>query len=180
MTKYDIKLYCKDKKTLKKIFKFLSLQYNTEIKKLQTPLYFNQKKTKIKKITVLKSPHVNKSAQRHFEYRIYSIKIQVCSYKPQKYLFVLKKLQNYIFPEVKITIKQKINQKNNQKLIENNFLNPDNYRTELKLPVDNQQQKLKYKKNMSSKKRNYFNLNNKFFEKTVLYIKMFDYYGNVQ
>lgn len=174
MTKYNIILYCKDKLTLRKIFRFLSLRYNTELKKVQTPLYFSQKKIKIKKITVLKSPHVNKTAQTHFEHRIYSIELQVYSYKPQRYLFILKKIQNSIFPEIRIKIKQKT-----QKLIENKFFNPDNYKTGFVEYNYNKQQRLKYKKNKSTKALSPFSVNKKLLEKALLYIKMFDQYGNV-
>ena len=180
MTKYNITISCKEKKTLKQIFQFLALQYQAEIKKLQTPLYFNQKKTKIKKITVLKSPHVYKTAQRHFEYRIYSTKLQIQSYRPKKYFFMLKKLQNHVFPEVKITINKRVNHKNTHSLLKNKFFVPNNYKIGFITTMYNSHQnlKFKYKNNINIYRNNFASLNKKTFRKMIDYIQVFDHYGN--
>ena len=68
-------------------------------KNKQINLYILQKifskKKKIKKFAILKSPHIYKSAQEQFEYRIYSKKILINSFKPSIFLLVLKKIKSY-------------------------------------------------------------------------------------
>jgi len=180
MTKYKITFECKDKKTLQNFFVFLSTRYHTKFIKLQAPITFQKKKTKIKKITVLKSPHVNKTAQRHFEYRIYSIQIQVYSSKPQRYLFVLKKIQNYLFPEVKIKITQIIDKKNTKNFVGNKFLNPNIYRMVFNTNLYTKTQKLYYKANKNKKNLSLYHWNQKILKSTLAYILTFNKYGKVE
>lgn len=180
MTKYKMTFECKDKKTLQKFFVFLSTKYKTKLLKLQTPLTFQRKKTKIKRITVLKSPHVNKTAQRHFEYRIYSIVIQIYSSKPQKYLFILKKIQNHLFPEVKIKITQIGNKRNSLDFVKNRFLNPNIYETGLNTNLLFKTQKLDYKKNKKRESSFLNHFNQKILKSTLSYILTFDKYGKLE
>ena len=71
-----IDIYSKNYKSLKN---FLSV-FNDEtiIKKLKISILKNKAKKPLKKkvITVLKSPHVNKTAQEKFEYRVYKERVK--------------------------------------------------------------------------------------------------------
>ena len=62
----------------------------------------NSKKRDV--ITVLKSPHVNKTAQEQFEYRLYSKKILINSFKPSIFLLVLKKIKSFSFPGISLKV----------------------------------------------------------------------------
>ena len=108
-------------------------------------------KTKLNKevFTVLKSPHVNKTAQKHFEINIYSRKINIYSYKNFKLLVILKYLlSKYYFD---INFKYSIIFNNNEKYF-NKLLNFNNF---------------------------YFikQVKNEFF--SVNYLKLFDLYGEI-
>ena len=67
-----------------------------------TPLYnYNEKKF----ITVLKSPHVNKTAQEQFEFRYYSCQFLIYSSKPLLLILVLKRLFRFTFLGLKLELK---------------------------------------------------------------------------
>ena len=102
MTKYRIKLYSKDKKSLYHFLNFL--KRNTRTKNSQVFLNILRKKKAKKKITVLKSPHVNKTAQEHFGYSVHSIEIFCCSWEIKKYILLLKKAKNHLFPSIQKTL----------------------------------------------------------------------------
>ena len=66
---------------LKKIF-------NNELKhKLTVIESLNKKQTKKTKFSVLKSPHVNKTAQEQFEYKTHCVKLKC--FVPQVFLFLI-------------------------------------------------------------------------------------------
>lgn len=121
MITYDITISSKNKKALTFFFLFLNKINRPKINLLTN---YSKQKTLIKKIVILKSPHVNKKAQKHFEYRTFSKKILVSSSNEIKLLIFLKKLKIKLFSEIKLKIKI-IFSKN--KKIKNNFLNPINY-----------------------------------------------------
>lgn len=103
MTKYKINFCSKDKKSLNS---FLDFSKCNNIISKNFQLFFKLfRNKKIKKnITILKSPHVNKTAQEQFGYTIYSITMSCYSWEVNKYLVVLKKIKNYLFPSIKIQI----------------------------------------------------------------------------
>lgn len=121
MITYDITIISKSKQALNFYFLFLNKINQPKITLLTN---YTKQKTLIKKIVTLKSPHVNKKAQKHFEYRIFSKKIRVSSYNEIKSLIFLKKLKTKLFPEIKFKIKILSNK---NKKTKNNFLNPKNY-----------------------------------------------------
>ena len=111
----------KDKKVIKKFIKFF---YNLQKTFSTWNVSFNSNKCKV--ITVLKSPHVNKTAQEQFEYRIYSKKILISSYKPSIVLLILKKIKDFSFPGLFFKVKILSNKLNNySKLL--NVLKPKNF-----------------------------------------------------
>lgn len=79
-----------------KYFKFLQLNKNYII---------YSKKQKRKFFTVLKSPHVNKTAQEQFELCFFSKDIKFKSFQLLKILIFLKKLQKISFSDISIKIK---------------------------------------------------------------------------
>lgn len=172
MTKYVITLYSKDEKSLKLFSQFF--HYSLKIRKLQMPLYYKKKKNKKQKIAVLKSPHVNKTAQDHFELRTYSLSIVVNSYKTQKYVLFLKKIKNQLFPEIKIKIKGYIFIKNS---IKNKFLNPNNFTFQVsKFNLIKQTLNFKKLKDFKMIHKNYNK--KKVIKNIVVYkLKILDYYG---
>ena len=65
----------------------------------------NYQQTKLKRVfTVLKSPHVNKTAQEQFEYNILSKKLEFYTFRLFKLIIILQKLQNELFPDVQTKI----------------------------------------------------------------------------
>ena len=97
---FYVKISSKDLKTLKLFLLFLSKFQNSSL----ILKYFPKQKFK-KVITVLKSPHANKSAQEQFEYRVYTKNLVISSLQNLKFLYFLKKVQNTIFSFIHIEIK---------------------------------------------------------------------------
>ena len=96
MKLYHLTLLSKNKNSLDNYFLFLdgsTLNFNI-VKKS-----FN-KKRKCKKLTILKSPHVNKIAQEQFETRIFSRQFNICLIRSLKYFIVYKKIKNILFPDI--------------------------------------------------------------------------------
>jgi len=101
MNIYTLKFSSKNKKSLKNaillFYKYFSLD-SSIIKK------YSSKKTIKKVVTLLKSPHVNKSAQEQFESNTFSKQLTLYSPKKLKYLFFIKKIQESLFSDVKLKI----------------------------------------------------------------------------
>lgn len=92
MKTFDIIIKSKNQNSITKLFSVLQKKKCNNIKK-----YF-QKKTKRKRITILKSPHVHKKAQEQFEKVIYNKQLSIYSVKNLTYLTFLKKLNLNTFP----------------------------------------------------------------------------------
>jgi hypothetical protein len=83
------------------------------------------KQQKRKFVTILKSPHINKTAQEQFEFRYYSKEFIVHSVKPLTFFLIIKKLKNLSFSGLKLEVKGLLNfEKKTKSLL--NQLNPDN------------------------------------------------------
>lgn len=89
-----------------------------------------QKTKKKKKLTVLKSPHVNKKAQEQFELHTYKKQIKCFTFKTFLFLVLLKKIKFNLFSEIVIKVSLIKNIKNSKKKIKNKF-NVDNYQLNL-------------------------------------------------
>ena len=171
MTKHHITISSKKKKSLKNFINFLEQSFN--LQKFQLLSHCKINKKKIKKFTVLKSPHVNKSAQEQFEYKIYSITINISSYKIKKYLLFIKKIRNQLFTEINIkttgsySIKNKQNITNKQNIYINKFT--------IKLSKLNCiNQKIKFKKHQKTYKK----INKNLLKRTTHYLNLLNYCGN--
>jgi hypothetical protein len=173
MIKYSITFYCKNKNSFKNFLKILKLNLDTQ--KFQLPFKYNKKNKKTKKITILKSPHVNKTAQEQFELNKYSVTIDIYSYKIKKYLLLFKKIKYQTFPDIEIKVTG-INTKtnNNKNLI---FFNPINYKFNLD-KLNFVKQMLKHKNLKNYKKINSYYFNKKLLTKTKNYLQLLEFYGN--
>ena len=163
MIKYRIKIFSKNKQSIKFFFLILN--------KINQPKFYlfteyKKQKTLIKKIIILKSPHVNKKAQSHFEYRIFSKILTILSYDSIKFLIFLKKLKIKLFPEIKIKINYYFFNKYN-----NNLLNFKNYIINSIKFKKNIFQKLKYKKIKTK--------NTQLNSKSKIYLNILDCYGEL-
>ena len=125
MTKYTITLYSKDNKSLDRFLKFL--KYRLKVQKVQEPLNYKRKKKKKKMISVLTSPHVNKTAQEQFEYTVYSVGLSFYSSRTKMCLVLLKKIKNQLFPDVGIKINTENNIKKRKHFLREISLNPDGF-----------------------------------------------------
>lgn len=121
-----IEIYSKNYKSLKNFLLF----FNNEnlLKKLKISILKNKIKNPMKKkvITVLKSPHVNKTAQEKFEYRIYKNKIKCFTPQILLLLTFLKKLRFSFLSDINFKLilisNNKIEKKNLKNQINiNNF-----------------------------------------------------------
>lgn len=102
----NITIKSKNKKLL--IFFLLFLKENeTENIKKQF-----KKRIKKQKLSILKSPHVNKKAQEQFEYCVFRKQFTIKNVAKFKYLIWLKKLSVKTFPNLSIKLKVKISNKN--------------------------------------------------------------------
>ena len=166
MIQYHITITSKNKNSIKDFFLFL----NKNFKNFNIITKYLKKKKSKKVLTILKSPHVNKTAQEQFETRLFTSQISVYySKKNLLALIFLKKIKTYLFPDIKIKIKFTIN----KLLLEQTKLktiNPDNFKLNFFY------QKLKNKKLKSIK-----NYNNKLSNKkqTQYLLQILDTYGSL-
>lgn len=91
-------------KLFKKTFK------NKQINIVKTNRFLNNKEI----VTLLTSPHVNKTAQEHFEKRKKSVQIILISENFNKTVINVKKVFNKLFSNVKLTIKYSTNNTSNK------------------------------------------------------------------
>jgi ribosomal protein S10 len=155
---FYIKASSKDKKVLEKFSWFLSkLETSTFILKC----FSKQKKRKF--ITILKSPHINKTAQEQFEFRFYNKRFLINSFQPLTFLFILKKIKNLSFSGLNLEVKSLLeyNEKNKNFL---KLISPDNLT-------------LKIQHNCTKQK----SINKSFPQNLLLkkYIQLFDCYGEI-
>ena len=114
MTKYEIKLYAKDKKTISRFLKFFNQSQN-QIKHFPIALNFKRKKKRKNIVAILKSPHINKKAQTQFQQINHTAIGKYFTWENKKSTIHLKKLKNNLFPTLKIRIKRTSNSKNKSK-----------------------------------------------------------------
>jgi ribosomal protein S10 len=92
-------------KNKKSILRFLSFFKSVIIKKIKSRIQKKRlQKKKYKKITLLKSPHVHKSAQTQFECRIYKNQMSLVLLDAFDFFILIKRLLNYSFYDIKVTI----------------------------------------------------------------------------
>lgn len=118
---FHIKIFSKDNLVLKRFFLFLQ-RLNISLIVLKS---FSKKK-KRKFISILKSPHVNKTAQEQFEFRYYNKEFLIDFFKPLVFFLFIKKIKNLSFSNLKLEIKGLFNLNKRYKNFPQKFINPDN------------------------------------------------------
>jgi ribosomal protein S10 len=158
MSNYTLSLYSKNKNSLNHFINFL--KNNNKQNLIAVTKYLKKIKIK-KKLSVLKSPHVNKTAQEQFQYIYICNSLTFYTNELKKSLFYIKKIKNQLFPDIKIIIKgiYKNKNKKEKQLYDN------------RMKFYSQKFKIKNQKYLTSiKKKNLLT-------KTILYLKYLDYYG---
>jgi ribosomal protein S10 len=113
MKTFNVTITSKNKTSMSNFFLF----FNTVVFDSLTALirYF-QKNVCKKKLTVLTSPHANKSAQEQFECRFFKKQLIINTIKTFRCLIYFKKLNYNVFSDVSIKLKCRINNKSAQQL----------------------------------------------------------------
>ena len=166
-----IKLYSKNKESLKQ-FKKLIENINQKWKNITFSVKDTKKKRK--RITILKSPHVNKTAQTQFQSIVYTSNIRYFSWDAKKNYIVLKKIKNYMFPDIKIKTEQIVFDKATKTFKQSSFLPKRIYyyqKTKIFLNKQKQTKKLLTLQKQIEKKKIVL-------EKTLQFLKVLDNYGN--
>ena len=161
---FYLKVSSKDKKILEKFTRVF-----TKMKSLPIFVKPFPKHEKRKFVTILKSPHVNKTAQEQFEYRFFSKHFLVFSVKPQIFFLLLKKLKNLSLAGIKLEVKGVFEKNITNKYILK-LINPDN--VVLQRPYSVQKN---FKKDKTKNKVPKLFLNDSDLAKK--YIQLFDSYG---
>jgi ribosomal protein S10 len=116
---FYLKVSSKNKKVLQNFVTFLS-----KLEKSPIVLKYVSKQNARKFITILKSPHVNKTAQEQFEFRFYSKQFLISSAQPLMFFLKLKKIKNSSFSGVNLEIQALLNNSKHIKSLSKVF-NPD-------------------------------------------------------
>jgi len=160
---FYLKVSSKDKGVLKKFIHFF-----TKIKSLPIFIKPFPKREKRKFITILKSPHVNKTAQEQFEYRFFSKHFLILSFKPRIFFLLLKRLKNLSFSGIKLEVKGIFDQNETRKYVLK-LINPDNIVLQKTYLAE---KNFKKKDETSKISTNELNLSKE-------YIQLFDSYGEI-
>lgn len=118
---FHFKVSSKDNHVLEKFLQFLQ---KLNISLIVLKHFSKQKKRKF--ITILKSPHVNKTAQEQFEFRYYNKEFLVNLFKPLTFFLIIKKIKSLSFSNLKLEIKGLFNLNKKHKAFLNKLINPDN------------------------------------------------------
>lgn len=160
MVNLNIKIVSKNKQAVKFFFLFFNKINNPKFNLITN---FKKQKTLIKKITTLKSPHVNKKAQKHFELRTFSKEILIDFFNEINFLVFLKILKITLFPEIKLKITIFLKKNNSLLNLKKYSINYINYKKSIN-------QKFNFKK-----------INNiKPCKKTKNYLKILDFCGELK
>lgn len=102
MKTFNVTITSRNKNSIYNFFLFFN---RTTLSNLNARIKYCQKNLKKKRLTVLKSPHVNKKAQEQFEHRLLKKQFTIAVTKFFKYLVFLKKLSCNLFSDVNIRLK---------------------------------------------------------------------------
>lgn len=157
MKQYCLKITSKNEKSLKIFLYFFFKHLNTKFNIIQkSTLTYNNKKI----ITLLKSPHVNKKAQEHFEVKLFTEKMLVKGIYLRKNLIFFKKMLNKLFPDIHLQL-EFMTVLNINKIDELLIFSSDNFKLslnkKLKTNLTRNQQKAISRK-LRLKKNSLFNL----------------------
>jgi ribosomal protein S10 len=105
----NIAIRSKNYNSLKSFLRIFKTLTKTEELKLNKILKVFQHKRFKKVFTILRSPHVNKSAQEQFEYNLFVKYVNIKSQQILKILIILKKIKTISFSDIEIKLKFIIN-----------------------------------------------------------------------
>ena len=145
---------------------FLEFFNTNKIFNLNSIKKYFQKKNYKKKITLLKSPHVNSRTKEQFESEIFKKQITIKTLENLKYFLIFKKINATLFPDLCIKVKYNLNKKSKKKLGLVIF-NPSNF-------IMGKYNNNKYE-SVSSKKKQKLYLT----EKVGIFIKIIDIYADI-
>jgi ribosomal protein S10 len=123
MKQYNLTITSKTEESLKNFIFCLknpNINYNVISRQFK-------KKIKKQKFSILKSPHVYKTAQEQFESRFFTTQIHFYSNDNFKSLIFLKKIKNNLFPDIRLKIKISTN-KTLARKVDQQIFNPDNFK----------------------------------------------------
>lgn len=100
-------------------------------------LNFTNNKKLIKRFTFLKSPHVNKTAQEHFNFIVFSKIACVKNFQIFKMLMILKKIKNHLCCDVIIKIKFSLLKNKTPNFLKKSELKIGNINNKLKIQLLN-------------------------------------------
>ena len=162
MFNYTLKFLSKNKNFLNNDFFFFF--FNKYL--LKTVKSYYQKKTKSKKFSLLKSPHVNKTSQEQFKFEFWYKNLKIVDIKKTKlFLVIFKKFTKHLFANSHINLKLVTSDQTLKKL---------NYIDNLHL---NAQLNLKHKRKFVNTQKMVLNLNKKKYKTLKNYLKFIDLYG---
>ena len=167
MTKYRIIIDSK-KKSSNHFLKFVKKSQN-----FKEPLHFTRRKKRRKRISVLKSPHINKKAQEQFQFITFNTQFTYLITDTKKEILFLKKIKDNIFPGTKIKIEniQTTHRENSRTKFTNN--SPLPFLTSYRVRTN---------KKVQQKKKTFFKRTNpiqrkQLLKKTITNLKNLDLYG---
>jgi ribosomal protein S10 len=153
----NIKIESKNQNSIKNFLRFFKETNHYNFITVQKNFSKKEKKTFL---SILKSPHVNKSAQEQFEVRTNSSQIKIQTAQPFNFLILFKKIKVNLFPDINIKLKLLFHKKA-QLFMKQKCFNIDNFQFK-------HFSKNKNKKNKSKNLKFYSNNN---------LIPLFDLYG---
>ena len=116
---YFITIGSKDKKSVRKFIKLLT--EHLELEKLNLIGKTTFKKSRTRRISILKSPHVNKKAQEQFEFRVFLTTLIIETTQNFKILTLIKKTKNITFADIKVKVNVTIKKKSKSHLRDSIF-----------------------------------------------------------
>lgn len=170
MKQYCLKIASKNEKSLKNFLTFFSNHSKNKFNILQQ---VNTTHNTKKVITLLKSPHVNKTAQEQFEMRVFTKQILIKSFYLEKKLIFLKKFLNRLFQDISISLEYVMNEDIN---FENKVLifSPDNFKLFI-----NKIYKINLKRNKQKDKSKTISLKKNFLFKLTKFLNITSVFGEI-
>ena len=111
----------KNKYSLIKFLQVFKNFINNKELKLNKTLVFSQRQKINKVFSILKSIHVNKTAQEQFEFDLFSKNIKIHTFQILKLLIILKKIETNFFSDIQIRVKLLINKKYKKEITKQNL-----------------------------------------------------------
>jgi hypothetical protein len=112
MQTFNVTITSRNKSSIYHFFLFFNW---TTLFSFNSVIKYSPKSVGKKRLTVLTSPHVNKSAQEQFESRLFKTQFRIQTTKTFRYLTFLKKLNSNLFPDINIKLKYIANNNGTQK-----------------------------------------------------------------